>query len=886
MDIKVQIATWNANGLKHKMGQVISFLKEHSIDILLISETKLRTSDRVNVRGYHFVRNDRPGETCAGGVAALINRKLQHHVRIKPNFTLEHLIIKLEGNMTVVAAYNPPNCTISGDELSKLLREDQKVVVAGDFNARHTNWNCHVNNKNGNILNTYINTHNVILIYPDQHTHFPSNHGTPTTIDLIINKNTNISEPYTLPELESDHNPVLFEITHAHTPIHKTITSYKHTDWKAFRRTLDTNIIITPQISTPTELDTQVTLYTRALTHAKHKHTQQVTIDYTRDNLPNEIIDLIKLKNRLRKQWQRQPDPDTKTLINTYNKTIRTLIYTHRNTIWQTKLAGVKTSDNTLWQLAKRFKCKRAGIPTLNEGNQLAETDDKKADLLARTFAAVHDLPDNDEVQSDIEESVFEYLSQTAAPDQQYFRYNMTTPAEVAKILRALPENKAPGPDALENKILKNLSRKAVVQLSYIINATIKIGYFPKQWKLATIVPVRKPNKDPTIPLNYRPISLLCGIAKVAEKIILERINRLDQHLSITPPEQFGFRPQHNTTQQLARITSDVIHHFNKKNVTVMLFLDMEKAFDRVWIAGLLHKLIQLRFPRTLIALLNSYLTHRSFRVRVNTMHSTLHNIRAGVPQGSVLGPRLFTLYTHDMPKFMQTKLAMFADDTAIYAHSFSAVVANAQLQLHSKMLLNYAEKWKIKINASKTEQIVFCRKQTNNRIFQPLRMDGVAIHHQPLAKYLGVQLDSRLNYQQHIKSALAKAHGMLKTIYPLLCKRSVLSVKNKLLLYKTMLRPILMYAAPIWCHISFTAFKPLQTFQNKCLRLILNQNTYARICDLHNTTNTPYLHDYVTHISTNFYIKQLHHNPLLDNITQYQNNTRPHIHPIQTLTL
>lgn len=140
---------------------------------------------------------------------------------------------------------------------------------------------------------------------------------------------------------------------------------------------------------------------------------------------------------------------------------------------------------------------------------------------------------------------------------------------------------------------------------------------------------------------------------------------------------QFGFKRKHNTTMQLCRIINDIQINYNKDKVTNMVLLDFEKAFDQLWIEALVYKLTKLKITPPLVLLIHSYLKKRNFRVRVNGSLSISKNINAGVPQGSVLSPAFFNIYISDLPKFSKVNTAQYADDTAVYAHSFYAQAAN-----------------------------------------------------------------------------------------------------------------------------------------------------------------------------------------------------------------
>ncbi|GFT87322.1 RNA-directed DNA polymerase from mobile element jockey [Trichonephila clavipes] len=173
---------------------------------------------------------------------------------------------------------------------------------------------------------------------------------------------------------------------------------------------------------------------------------------------------------------------------------------------------------------------------------------------------------------------------------------------------------------------------------------------------------------------------------------------------------QCGFRPKCSTVHQLLRVTELIHSGFAKHEATGILFLDIAKAFDKIWHDGLLIKLIRLDFP-PLIKSIHSFLSDRSFRVRVDKTLSSPRPIRSGLPQGSLSSPLLFTLYVNDMPQTGLSHLAMFADDTAIITQNkrFSVVISN--LQHYVSLLELWLTDWKIKVNASKSACLMFTRR-------------------------------------------------------------------------------------------------------------------------------------------------------------------------------
>ncbi|KAM0734035.1 putative RNA-directed DNA polymerase from transposon X-element [Formica fusca] len=845
---------------------------------MLINETKLSAKDNYKIKNYTCERYNR--DNAAGGVMILIKNNIPYKLIKIKNCVVENVCIKLANDIHIIAAYNRPSIQYTTKDLDILLNVSNKVLLVGDLNSRHKAWNCHINNANGRTLYGYSQMNNCSIMFPDEPTHYPENGGTPTTIDIIINKKSrNITETIVLNELNSDHRPLLFKIgqVNCNNIYEQEVYKYKRADWNKFRSFLNSKIVINNKIYTKQNIDQEVLKFTNSLEIALKETVNKANRKREDEDLPEEILNLIKTRNRNRRIWQRTRNLTYKDIYKQQINMIKVKISNYRNEVWRKKLSKINIYDKSLWRMTKIFKKKFQTIPTLEDNNIEAFSDDDKAEMIATQYEKVHsiDLNNNNEQQKAVIKIV-EDLIRNKVENIEDYKQEIISPKEINNIIKKLPSLKAPGKDGIQNIVLKNISRKALVQLMYITNAIIKLGYFPQEWKKAIVIPILKPRKDPTKPSSYRPISLLSSISKVVEKVILNKIRKHEAQNNITIDEQFGFREKHNTVQQVVRIVNDIRCNFNKGNVTVMLLLDIEKAFDKVWMDGLLYKMIQCNYPITIIRLIQSYLYDRKLQVRVNNVNSEEKVIRAGVPQGSVLGPALFSIYINDIVQFEKTKLAMFADDTAIYAHSFSAIVAAKQIQIHIDLLQEYYTKWKIALNAAKTEMIVFTRKIKDSQIIQPVKIYNQEEICKSTVKYLGVNLDYKLTYKIHIKTTLNKIYAVMKQLYPLMVKDSTVSRCNKILIYKMILRPVLTYAAAVWCGTAKTNLKPLQSFQNKCLRLILNAGRYSRIAELHEQTQIPYIKEYIYNIAERFYNTQLEHNNLTKDITQLRDSNMP----------
>ena len=211
--------------------------------------------------------------------------------------------------------------------------------------------------------------------------------------------------------------------------------------------------------------------------------------------------------------------------------------------------------------------------------------------------------------------------------------------------------------------------------------------------------------------------------------------------------------------------------------------LYLEKAYDTVWITGLLYKLTVLKVPEYRLFVLRSYLEGRTYTVHINDDQSATISPLAGLPQGAVLSTTLFTLYIADIPHPPDTQLALYADDIAILSQSWRPDTITRRLNSTMSQLLRYFNKWKLRVNVSKTELILFTKRRPQDP--QTLQFQNGTIPWSNTVKYLGLLLDSKLLFMKHLQTVLHKATATLLKIFPLLARDSPLNIPNKILLYK-----------------------------------------------------------------------------------------------------
>ena len=831
--MQLKIVLWNANGLAQHTVEVKAYLQTQNVDIMLISETHFTTRSYIKIPKYTIYATQHPDGTAHGGTAIIIKNSIKHHLH--GHHTLAHLqatsitIDDWIGPLTIAAIYCPPKHTIKSEQFrSYYATLGHRFLAGGDYNAKHLHWGSRLTTPRGRELFKAMQADNLSYVSTGEPTHWPSDRRkVPDLLDFGVVKGipTLSMHAESSLDLSSDHSPVIINVHSkiAQQPSPPSLST-KITNWATFRHLITENLTIDVPLKTNRDVEDYVHQLVQIIQQAAWNSTPNPRKPPTADTCAPMIKQKIIDKRQLRKRWQNFRSPQDKAKLNKAATELKQLLLDHKQQAIQTYLESLSASEATdysLWKATKRLKRPQIPIPPLRTaGGEWAKSDAQKANVLADHFAQVF-RPYDSELSRSEEREIIHALGTPSRLNTPVKKFKLS---EVRSMVNRLRSTKAPGYDLITGQILKELPDVGIKAITLIFNSILRIGYFPGQWKVSQIIPLLKPGKPAEEVTSYRPISLLPILSKLFEKLLSTRLQPLLQDQRIIPDHQFGFRRHHATIEQVHRVVNIIHNAMEAKQYCTAAFLDISQAFDKVWHEGLLYKLKTL-FPDKIYTIFKSYLANRHFLIKYRETYTSLRPVQSGVPQGSVLGPLLYLLFTADLPTTADSTTATFADDTAILTVNEDPAEATHQLQNHLNNINSWLNRWRMKANQTKSVQVTFTLKK---RTCPPVYLNNKQLPQTEQVKYLGIHLDRRLTWRNHITAKKKQLDLKLRNLYWIIGRQSRLSLTNKLLVYKIILKPIWTYGVQLWGSASNSNLEILERFQSKVLRILTNAPWYV----------------------------------------------------------
>lgn len=788
-------------------------------DILVLTETWLKdsvfSSELFDSR-YKVFRRDR--ETSGfhkakdgGGVLIAVARNFTANRQCTWESDCEDLWVTVSVTpklkVAICAVYIPPpvHCHILEHFLDKYNmvsdKKDLHIILIGDFNLSSIDWSF-VNGTTDSgtpappAMNTKINqtfidfTHLNNLMQCNNVANVKNK-----ILDLVLVDSlecTVAEAPKCLSKIDPYHPPLEIQLRYSSQnflKLHKASRlNFKKADYSSIKEDLG-NTNWEDLFSDIDDPDTLVEIFYNVVNQTIERNVPRFFV-HTNSHPPwfsNGLIRLIREKNKYRKRYNKYKNPMDKIAFKSCSKQCDELSKECYKTYINRIEKHISANPKSFWTFIKNKRGVSKSYPaTMTDGSTTANDGSDVCNMFGSYFSSVYSSENQSSISSQ------HINSRIVINNSDSFALANIKQEDIFKKLKSLDITKGPGSDQIPAIFIKRCAEELTIPLNIIFNKSLCVGVFPEQWKLAKVVPIHKGDDDQLVS-NYRPISILCAIAKVFEALICPLIQSYFKRF--VSNHQHGFIAGRSTCSNLVSFIEHVIDKVDNNEQVDVVYTDFCKAFDKVSHAVLIDKLISYGFAGSFVKWLSSYLTGRFFYVVANGYKSDIFRISSGVPQGSHLGPLLFTIFINDLPDYLNNTMAfLFADDLKILRviKSFSDVKL---LQEDINRLLEWCDRNDMQFNVKKCSQITFTRK--HKFIESNYNMNGQYLNKVEVVRDLGVLLDKQLTFIPHIDAIIKKAAKA--TGFIIRNGKPFSQPKTKILLFNCFVRSVLEYCSVVW---------------------------------------------------------------------------------------
>lgn len=741
-----------------------------NIDVLVLTETWFVDGLCWELQGYvghHVVRADRGG----GGVSVFIRSDLQ--CTLNTNLTSicdSYEICAVEvipdadnrvNNLTILGTYRPPTGSIIlfTEHLETVFTtmSNRSVVLCGDINVDL------LDQSSADIFNSFYSYN--FLPFINLATRITET--TAKCLDQIWYNKLNVSFAGAIISDITDHYPVfvILEMVNTKNPV--TIQFRDHSEdnmsklYSDMQSVRDVYFVECASMSVSDKCSWFIERLWVAYSRACPKKTKTLSVKkLLKPWINNEIRRMVNYKHHLFKEYKSHNIPFEE--YNRYKNNLNSKLRKSKRAYYMYKFNNCRNNQKQTWKtinnLLSKVKSKPNNVTLLDEHGVEAHNSDSVANIFCSHYSTIADKLD-----TDIPRTTTDPLSFMPDPVTTDFSPSPATDDEVIKVIDDLKDK----PCNVNNIPICIFKRNAIhiaPVISDIFNTSLIEGTFPTALKLARIIPIHK-GKDRKLVNNYRPISLLPIISKLLEKIFKIKANAFINDNNILYSGQYGFRRGCSTTDAILHYVNDCTTALDSRLYTITIFLDFSKAFDTVNKDIMLGKLDRLGFRNVTNDFLRSYLTDRRMYVSINGCESTTKTTNIGLPQGSVSSPWLFSLYINDMHRTStKFKFIHFADDTTIYMSGKDLTRLCEDVCHELTVIDDWLKANRLSLNIDKTCYMI----HTHNRFDVhdcDIRIRDTPIKYVKTTKFLGLTIDDRLNYNEHVSilcKTLSKTKGLL----------------------------------------------------------------------------------------------------------------------------
>ena len=760
----------SVNANHNKLADLRSIVSLSKSSIICLTETWLSpdVSDlEILSNDFNVYRNDR--SSTGGGVLIAVHS----NIASKPRYdlvtnhhgSLEVVVVELNipklPKLALINVYNPPapvaieNSNFLRNILQAVTNEGTNhILLMGDFNLPNLDITTGLPLNSGGVCTQFYEVFNDFDLV---HCIKEPTHRLGNRLDLILSSPEDLITSTFVEEgsFPSDHFLINFsrKAKYDKRKINRTVFNFKKANWQGLKQALRDSNLSEIIRENNNNVSNACFTWTNTVLSLVNSFIPKINLKNA-DSPPwidGEVIRLSKKKETSRKKAIRINTPTSWEKYRKLRNELRVLVNQKHKSYINDSYTGLSENPKRFWGMVSS-KNKKRSLPTSLEHDNITESSSVgKANLFNNFFFSNFTPPLDDHV----------------LPEIRYFTDPLLTNvdlsiAEVRLILSTLDQNKATGPDNLPGLILKECSAEIAPSLTLLLNLSLQSGTVPDMWKHANVIPVFKKGDKNQIS-NYRPVSLLSITSKVLERAILNKFqDRIFNHINKC---QHGFTRGRSTETQLLSVLNDINVALDNGIQTDVIYLDFSKAFDSVSHQLLTHKLKLFGFSGILLNWFANYLHNRYQRVVIEGQSSNCLPAISGVPQGSILGPILFLLYSNDIGDDLSkdTKIALFADDAKIYRR-ITSPEDSISLQNDLATLEHWSQTWRLNFNAKKCKVMHFTRARLNKYHFS-YNLNGTTLDSVSEFNDLGVVVTNTLCWKSHIRNIVSKANRILGLI-------------------------------------------------------------------------------------------------------------------------
>lgn len=835
----MNILQWNANGFYTRYERLQLLCQNHKPEIICIQETNFKANSKGKLKGFKCYNKNRHYSNIASGGVAIFAKEYLPAEQIDIQTEIEAVAIKIQAPATISVCniYLPNSQSLDANEIKDLIKQLPKpFILLGDFNSHNTIWGSNKSDTRGRQMENIIDEEDLIILNNGQPTHFNMSNGRLSAIDLTL-CSTAIAPKCNWGVLEqlhdSDHFPILLYVDCPHSIPDSFARSlkwnYDKANWEQYKKCISKLLNQQDIFEENDDIDRIIQTFSNVITIATYE-----SIKYTRPtnktrSVPwwnDECGDAIKRSKRAFNKYKKHNTLENKIEYKKMRAKARRIIKESKAKSWTVFVSSISASNNIKdsWNKINAIKGSKLynSIPFLQNDNKMITEPYCIANILADKFtknsSSQNYTADFLQYKAEEEKEEITFNSNQDTGSQ----YHLNNPISLKELTSTIDstKNSSPGPDGIPNILIKQLPTEGIETLLKIYNLIWTKNIFPKVWKTAIVVPIPKPGKDRSKSENYRPIALTCNMCKIFEKIINSRLRWFLDFQKIISNNQFGFRSNHSTLAHLISIHTHIQEAFSNNQHVLAINLDIEKAYDMVWIHGILRKLQQIGIGGHMFQFIKSLMKDRTIQVRINGCLSEEMKIENGVPQGSVLSVTLFLLAINDVDANIEAPVftRKYADDITVFCKGKSISSSQQIMQASLNRLHEWTQRTGFKFSAQKTECILFAKHNEEN--LPTLRLGDHNLKYVERTKILGMHFDAKMSWKSHIQILSDECKKRLN-ILKCLSHNNWGADKNLLLLtYKTTVRAKLDYGSIIYDSARWNDLKKLEVIHNQGLRI------------------------------------------------------------------